>query len=77
MILIRFLSFLSLYIHFSKYKLHKKTHLLPNDVPYPSVSILKPLMGVDPNLVSNLETFFTMNYPTVSKYYFFFPFVLF
>uniref|UniRef100_A0A336LLW1 ceramide glucosyltransferase n=1 Tax=Culicoides sonorensis TaxID=179676 RepID=A0A336LLW1_CULSO len=48
---------------YGKYKLHKKPHLFQNDMPYPSVSILKPLMGVDPNLACNLETFFTMNYP--------------
>ena len=51
---------------FRKWKLHRKVTKLPLETPYPGVSILKPLMGVDPNLFSNLETFFTMNYPVVS-----------
>jgi hypothetical protein len=51
---------------FRKWKLHRKVTKLPSETPYPGVSILKPLMDVDPNLFSNLETFFTMNYPVVS-----------
>ena len=51
---------------FRKWKLHRKVSKLPSETPYPGVSILKPLMGVDPNLFTNLETFFTMNYPVVS-----------
>jgi hypothetical protein len=51
---------------FSKYRLHNKVGNLPPDEPCRGVSILKPLMGVDNNLLTNLETFFTMNYPIVS-----------
>jgi len=51
---------------FRKWKLHRKVTKLPSETPCPGVSILKPLMGVDPNLFNNLETFFTMNYPVVS-----------
>uniref|UniRef100_U5ET80 ceramide glucosyltransferase n=1 Tax=Corethrella appendiculata TaxID=1370023 RepID=U5ET80_9DIPT len=50
-------------ITYGKFKLHRKPSQQPREVPYPSVSILKPLMGTDPNLNSNLETFFTMDYP--------------
>ncbi|CAH1153561.1 unnamed protein product [Phaedon cochleariae] len=50
-------------IFYGKYRLHRKVPSLPSDEPYPGVSILKPLMGVDPHLVSNLESLFTMTYP--------------
>ncbi|XP_063219452.1 ceramide glucosyltransferase-like isoform X2 [Bacillus rossius redtenbacheri] len=46
-----------------KWKLYRKIVPLPPEVPCPGVSILKPLMGMDPNLYSNLETFFTQSYP--------------
>lgn len=52
----------------SKLKLHRKVSVPLTETPLPSVSILKPLMGVDANLLQNLETFFTMSYPTVNPY---------
>lgn len=50
-------------ICYGKFKLHKKSCMFPNETPLPGVSIMKPLMGMDPNLEHNLETFFTMDYP--------------
>lgn len=51
---------------FRKYRLHRKVPKFPAEHPYPGVSVLKPLMGVDPHLLGNLETFFTLTYPKVS-----------
>ncbi|RZF36784.1 hypothetical protein LSTR_LSTR015610 [Laodelphax striatellus] len=49
-------------IIYAKSKLYKKLKLCPESPSYVGVSIIKPLMGFDPNLLSNLETFFTMDY---------------
>lgn len=53
-------------IVYGKYKLHNKSYnnKVPREEPLPGVSIIKPLTGEDPNLKENLETFFTMCYPT-------------
>lgn len=51
-------------LSYSKWKLHRTVDRSPPETPYLGVSILKPLTGVDPNLMSNLETFFTLDYPT-------------
>ena len=51
---------------FRRYKFHRKDHLAPREEPWPGVTILKPLIGGDSLLATNLESFFTMNYPTVS-----------
>ncbi|XP_066299493.1 ceramide glucosyltransferase-like [Branchiostoma lanceolatum] len=49
---------------YGRYKLHRPppaAFLMKTEVP--GVSILKPLTGTDPNLRSNLETFFKLDYP--------------
>ena len=46
-----------------KYKFHKKPKRTFKLDKLPGVSIIKPLMGLDDNLIANLETYFTMDYP--------------
>ncbi|KAM4708168.1 ceramide glucosyltransferase [Discoglossus pictus] len=56
-----FMHFLS--IVYTRLHLNKKAS---DKQPYsklPGVSLLKPLKGVDPNLINNLETFFELDYP--------------
>lgn len=50
-------------IVYGSFRLHRKSVISPEDCSFPGVTILKPLVGVDSNLVTNLETFFTLTYP--------------
>ncbi len=54
-------------VSFRRLHLHKKRSEVKQPfVQLAGVSLLKPLKGVDPNLISNLETFFTLDYPKVT-----------
>ena len=46
-------------------KLHRVSYPLQKMDHLPGVSVIKPLMGVDPFLETNLESHFTLDYPKV------------
>lgn len=48
---------------YGKFRLYKKTDAKLFVDELPGVSVVKPLMGVDPFLETNLTSHFTMNYP--------------
>ncbi|XP_058533094.1 ceramide glucosyltransferase-like [Ochotona princeps] len=56
--LIHFMAIIYTRLHINK----KATDKQPCS-KLPGVSLLKPLKGVDPNLINNLETFFGLDYP--------------
>uniref|UniRef100_A0AAQ4QTT9 ceramide glucosyltransferase n=1 Tax=Gasterosteus aculeatus aculeatus TaxID=481459 RepID=A0AAQ4QTT9_GASAC len=57
--LMHFMSIVYVRLHLHK----KRSEVKQPFVQLVGVSLLKPLKGVDPNLISNLETFFTLDYP--------------
>lgn len=57
------LLFYSLSILYGRLKLHRAADPLQKMDQLPGVSIVKPLMGVDPYLETNLESHFTLEYP--------------
>nr|XP_013795602.1 PREDICTED: ceramide glucosyltransferase isoform X1 [Apteryx mantelli mantelli] len=56
--LMHFMSIIYTRLHLNKKAIDKQLYSKP-----PGVSLLKPLKGVDPNLINNLETFFELDYP--------------
>ena len=50
---------------YSRLKLHRVADPLQKMDELPGVTIVKPLMGVDPYLETNLESHFTLDYPKV------------
>uniref|UniRef100_A0AAX7T2Q3 ceramide glucosyltransferase n=1 Tax=Astatotilapia calliptera TaxID=8154 RepID=A0AAX7T2Q3_ASTCA len=57
--LMHFMSIIYVRLHLHK----KRPEVKQPFMQLAGVSLLKPLKGVDPNLISNLETFFTLDYP--------------
>lgn len=65
-----FVSLILYICYFSRrIKLHKKVDPSVLLTELPGVSIVKPLMGLDPLLETNLESHFVMNYPKVCNNY--------
>ncbi|XP_068781910.1 ceramide glucosyltransferase-like isoform X2 [Struthio camelus] len=56
--LMHFMSIIYTRLYLNKKAIDKQLYSKP-----PGVSLLKPLKGVDPNLINNLETFFELDYP--------------
>ncbi|KAG8010413.1 Ceramide glucosyltransferase [Nibea albiflora] len=57
--LMHFMSIIYVRLHLHR----KRSEVKQPFLQLAGVSLLKPLKGVDPNLISNLETFFTLDYP--------------
>ena len=53
-------------LYFRRVKLHRRSDAAALMGDLPGITVVKPLMGIDPKLEQNLESHFTIKYPKVS-----------
>ena len=63
-----FVGTTNVWLSHRKWRLHRQRQVAVEEA-LTGISILKPLIGVDPHLYENLETFFKIDYPLVCTHH--------